>query len=143
MPSRPATARASCRSSSAQQRPKDGPVPSVWSWSCMDTPTTSWPCSASRAAASEESTPPDIATTTRMEPVYGRKRLAPRGGGRLEQAPGPAHVAFLGAEVAHGQPQDGAALEPRVREVGLPAGVDRVHDLGVEAVLLLGGRPRE
>src|SRR5262245_63484608 len=33
----------------------------------MDTPMTSWPCSASRAAATEESTPPDIATTIRME----------------------------------------------------------------------------
>src|SRR6476660_8150777 len=32
----------------------------------MDTPITSWPCSTSSAAATEESTPPDIATTIRM-----------------------------------------------------------------------------
>src|SRR5204862_2604780 len=71
MPSRPATARASCRSSRAQQRPKDGPSPPVWSWSCMEIPTTSWPCSWRRAAATEESTPPDMAATTRT----GRLRL--------------------------------------------------------------------
>src|SRR5688572_17431045 len=29
---------------------------------------TSWPCAARSAAATEESTPPDIATTTRMSP---------------------------------------------------------------------------
>src|SRR5262245_5350499 len=29
-------------------------------------PTTSWPCSARRAATTEESTPPDIAATTRF-----------------------------------------------------------------------------
>src|SRR5580765_115103 len=32
----------------------------------MERPMTSWPCSASRAAATDESTPPDIATTIRM-----------------------------------------------------------------------------
>src|SRR5258706_15892237 len=32
----------------------------------MDTPIAWWPCSASRAAATEESTPPDIATTIRI-----------------------------------------------------------------------------
>src|SRR5262245_32848519 len=72
MPSRPATALASCRSSSAQQRPKEGPAPSVWSWSCMEIPTSSWPCSWSSAAATEESTPPDMATAMRMA---GRRLL--------------------------------------------------------------------
>src|SRR4249919_1169889 len=32
----------------------------------MERPMTSWPCSASRAAATDESTPPDIATTMRI-----------------------------------------------------------------------------
>src|SRR5580765_5826978 len=32
----------------------------------MDRPMTSWPCSVSRAAATDESTPPDIATTIRI-----------------------------------------------------------------------------
>src|SRR6476646_841680 len=38
---------------------------------------TSWPCSASRAAATDESTPPDIATTMRMfwMPVYPMNHL--------------------------------------------------------------------
>src|SRR5262249_12362920 len=31
----------------------------------MDSPMTSWPASCSRAAATEESTPPDMATTMR------------------------------------------------------------------------------
>src|SRR5438552_13394334 len=31
----------------------------------MDRPMTSWPCSASSAAATDESTPPDMATTIR------------------------------------------------------------------------------
>ena len=70
MPRRAATAFASWKSSSAQQRPKEGPSPPVWSCSCIDTPTTSWPSSLSRAAATEESTPPDIATTIRtISPV--------------------------------------------------------------------------
>src|SRR5262245_27448889 len=33
---------------------------------------TSWPCSARRLAATDESTPPDIATTTRMSAHRGR-----------------------------------------------------------------------
>src|SRR2546428_8311069 len=60
-----ATRRASCRSASVQQRPNEV-CPSVWSYNCIDRPMTSWPCSASSAAATEESTPPDIATTIRI-----------------------------------------------------------------------------
>src|SRR5437867_10494379 len=60
-----ATRRASCRSSSVQHRPNEL-CPSVWSYNCIDRPMTSWPCSASSAAATDESTPPDIATTMRM-----------------------------------------------------------------------------
>src|SRR5436309_7560043 len=42
----------------------------------MDTPMTSWPCSASSAAATDESTPPDIATTMRIVlcPHHGSSR---------------------------------------------------------------------
>src|SRR6478735_4842084 len=42
----------------------------------MDRPITSCPCSASRAAATDESTPPDIATTIFIP--KSRKQLAPR-----------------------------------------------------------------
>ena len=66
MPIADATRRASCRSSSVQQRPKLWGMPSRWSYSCIDSPTTSWPASASRAAATDESTPPDMATTIRI-----------------------------------------------------------------------------
>src|SRR3989442_15335916 len=60
-----ATRRASWRSSMEQQLPNEV-CPSLWSYSCIDRPMTSWPCSASRAAATDESTPPDIATTMRI-----------------------------------------------------------------------------
>src|SRR5437867_4210649 len=60
-----ATRRASCRSSMEQQLPKEV-CPSLWSYSCIDRPMTSCPCSASSAAATDESTPPDMATTIRM-----------------------------------------------------------------------------
>src|SRR4029434_3770591 len=48
--------------------PRSSPPPSA-SYSCIDTPMTSWPCSASRAAATDESTPPDIATTILIDRV--------------------------------------------------------------------------
>src|SRR5881628_2964904 len=60
-----ATRRASCRSSMEQQLPNEV-CPSLWSYSCIDRPMTSWPCSASSAAATDESTPPDMATTIRI-----------------------------------------------------------------------------
>src|SRR2546425_5208411 len=60
-----ATRRASCRSSIEQQLPNEV-CPSLWSYSCIDRPMTSCPCSASSAAATDESTPPDMATTIRM-----------------------------------------------------------------------------
>ena len=63
-----ATRRASCRSSSVQQVPKlrSPPASPDASYSCIDRPMTSWPASASRAAATDESTPPDIATAMRI-----------------------------------------------------------------------------
>src|ERR1019366_3662190 len=60
-----ATRRASCKSSSVQQPPNAGSpsrCPEA-SYNCIDRPMTSWPSSASSAAATDESTPPDIATT--------------------------------------------------------------------------------
>src|SRR5512135_3136148 len=59
-----ATRRASCRSSIVQQLPNDrSPLAlSDTSYSCMDRPMTSCPCSTSSAAATDESTPPLIAT---------------------------------------------------------------------------------
>src|SRR2546425_10947285 len=62
-----ATRRASCRSSIEQQLPNEV-CPSLWSYSCIDSPMTSCPCSSSSAAATDESTPPDMATTIRMDP---------------------------------------------------------------------------
>src|SRR6185295_18718943 len=65
-----ATRRASCRSSIEQQLPNEV-CPSLWSYSCIDSPMTSCPCSSSRAAATDESTPPDIATTIRIRNLRG------------------------------------------------------------------------
>src|SRR5581483_4020539 len=70
-----AARRASCRSSSVQQLPKRM-SPSRWSYSCIDTPITSWPWSASMAAATDESTPPDMATTILIVLLYD---FRPRG----------------------------------------------------------------
>src|SRR4029453_1072082 len=63
-----ATRRASYRSSSVQQVPKlrSPPVSPDASYNCIDKPMTSWPSSASRAAATDESPPPDIATAMRI-----------------------------------------------------------------------------
>src|SRR6187401_2384624 len=73
MPSVAATRRASWRSSIVQHVPKardDGPASDVcepaWSYNCIDMPMTSCPARTSKPAATDESTPPDIATTTRM-----------------------------------------------------------------------------
>src|SRR5580765_6956946 len=106
----------------------------------MDTPTTSWPCSLSSAAAREESTPPDMATTTRMGRVYGLTSL---GGGLPERLPGGADVTFLRAEVADGEAEDRASLQPGVGEVGRSRRVHSLHDLHVAAVLLLRRRTGE
>src|SRR3954462_13215498 len=65
MPIAFATRRASCRSSIEQQLPNEVSPP-AWSYSCIDRPMTSCPCSARSAAATDESTPPDMATTIFM-----------------------------------------------------------------------------
>src|SRR5215210_3766237 len=99
MPSWPATRRASSAASSEQQLFLNSLTESATSWSRIHTPTTSWPCSWSIAAATEESTPPDIATSTRLIAASltasCRDRLAQRvcgedrgGGARFADEPG-------------------------------------------------------
>src|SRR5215831_7035552 len=68
MPSCSATRRASSTSATEQQPESDSPPQSL-----RVVPTTSWPCSTSSAAATEESTPPDMATMTRTGPVCHRR----------------------------------------------------------------------
>src|SRR3954469_20891395 len=78
-----ATRRASCRSSIEQQLPNDRSPLLLCdaSYSCMDRPMTSWPCSTSSPAATDESTPPLIATTTRSR-RWGGTRSRRSGGPR-------------------------------------------------------------
>src|SRR6267143_1002579 len=68
MPSSDATRRASSTALSEQQPPcfADSSMSSR-GHCCRVTPTTSWPWACKRAAATEESTPPDIATATFIE----------------------------------------------------------------------------
>src|ERR1700733_1130206 len=72
MPSCWATRRASSTSATEQDPESEAPPHSL-----SVAPGTSWPCSTRRAAATEESTPPDIATRTRMDPVCHRGSAAP------------------------------------------------------------------
>ena len=75
------------------------------------TPTTSWPASSMRAAATAESTPPDMAATTRISAgqLRGPSRpLDDRGQGGEEGVD-----VGLGRRVAEGQPQGSPA--PRTR----------------------------
>src|SRR5690348_127170 len=64
MPSCPATRRASSAASSEQQLFLNSEYESATSCRRIQTPTVSAPDSASNAAATDESTPPDIATRT-------------------------------------------------------------------------------
>src|SRR5512141_2312843 len=66
MPSWPATRRASSAASSEQQLFLNSEYESATSCRRIHTPTTSWPWRWSSAAATDESTPPDIATRTRL-----------------------------------------------------------------------------
>src|SRR3954451_12744368 len=71
-----------------QQLPNEMSPP-AWSYSCIDRPITSCPSSARSAAATDESTPPDIATTIFM----GFKKLpssAARSARRAGAGPGEA-----------------------------------------------------
>src|SRR6478736_1230856 len=63
MPSSAATLRASSTADREQQPPcRDASPESSRGHCCSVTPTTSWPCACSSAAATDESTPPDMAT---------------------------------------------------------------------------------
>src|SRR5579859_5969890 len=66
------------RASSTAESEQHPPCRALSSWSsrghcCSVMPTTSWPCAWSSAAATEESTPPDIATAI-LTCVPGRPR---------------------------------------------------------------------
>ena len=80
MPSWAATRRASSAASSEQQLFLNSEYVSATSWRRIQTPTTSWPCSWRSAAATDESTPPDIATRTRLiaAPTPWPERVARR-----------------------------------------------------------------
>src|SRR5262249_41319906 len=89
MPIVRAARRASCRSSIVQQLP-NVTSPCCWSYSCIDRPITSWPALANRPAATDESTPPDMATTMRMvvatlSPPHQRPQFRDDGGQLLQQ----------------------------------------------------------
>src|SRR5436309_2498005 len=87
MPSWAATRRASSTSATLQQPESDSPPHSL-----SVTPVTSWPAARSRAAATDESTPPLMATSTRTS--------APGGDGA---AGGPAGQSLdAGGDHAHG-----------------------------------------
>ena len=113
IPSCWATRRASSTSATEQQPESDGPPHSL-----SVAPTTSWPCSTRSAAATEESTPPDIATSTRMGPVCHREHrdLPPAARSRSgaaattagTTASGAGHV-VLGRPVAQREPNAPAA----------------------------------
>src|SRR5579859_8218872 len=73
MPSSPATRRASDTADSEQQPPCFSSSDSSSRGHCWRVmPTTSWPAAANRAAATDESTPPERATAT----FISRLRLA-------------------------------------------------------------------
>src|SRR5271155_4346915 len=100
MPSCCATRRASSTSATEQQPESEGPPQSL-----SVAPTTSYPCSTRRAAATEESTPPDMATSTRMRPVcqLGSAAMSQRGHDAGHDGQGPIDVG-LGGVVAQGEP---------------------------------------
>src|SRR5580658_4738164 len=111
MPSCWATRRASSTSDTEQQPESDGPPQSL-----SVAPTTSCPDSTSNAAATDESTPPDMATSTRTiavcHPASGRRpeRLAAqarhRGGNGLERR---GDIVF-GGRMPQGEPHGAAGL---------------------------------
>src|SRR5688500_11776918 len=88
MPSVRATRRASSEASVPQQEPKRAaPSASGRVHTFMVTPTTSKPCSTSSAAATDESTPPDMPTTMRSRsrtPLMASVSLGEQGGQTLE-----------------------------------------------------------
>src|SRR3954470_12850288 len=110
MPSMSATRRASPASSIVQQpRALSRRVAADW-LRARCTPTTSWPASTIRAAATAESTPPLIAATTLIPaspaPAGGASRPSHRRGQRSQH-----RVDVVdGGRVAEGEPQRTAGL---------------------------------
>src|SRR6202050_3596195 len=92
-------ARRASRASSRVQQPR-APVRYDWGLpeSARCTPVTSWPASAARAAATAESTPPDIAASTRSR-VIGFERM------RHGTHPGPAGTLRAGRRQGAGMQQ--------------------------------------
>src|ERR1035437_1212616 len=86
MPMRSAIRRASLTLSSEQQGLSGTSAPSLCSF--MVAPTTSYPSRTSMAAATDESTPPDIATSTRgftCRSTVGAASIGVRQSARLER----------------------------------------------------------
>src|SRR5687767_15519578 len=105
MPSWAATRRASSTSATLQHPESDSPPHSL-----RVTPVTSWPEATSRAAATDESTPPLMATSTLMGSAPLRdsaRQQAARPGG--DDGDGLVDLGFGGGP-SHGEPDRGAGL---------------------------------
>src|SRR5512141_19109 len=124
MPSWPATRRASSAASSEQQLFLNGETLSATSWSRIQTPTTSSPASARRAAATDESTPPDMATSVRLT-------VASRASDRRARCQAPGEDALAQRFGGEG------------RRAGAHLREDPRHDLHRRVDLLVGRRPAE
>src|ERR1051325_5471691 len=116
MPIWPATRRASSAASSEQQLFLNSEAVSATSCRRIQTPTTSWPCCARSAAATDESTPPDMATRTRLTTPSAPSR----------------HPDALAERVAR---EDGGGAARRRKEPG--------DDLDCLVDLVVGRRPPE
>ena len=108
MPRRRATHRASSTSATEQQPESDSPPHSL-----SVAPTTSWPASQRRAAATDESTPPDIATRTapRHAGAPSREWAWRLGDRRRHRVTGGVDVGLDGGP-AERQPQRAGRLRP-------------------------------
>src|SRR5689334_5546673 len=155
MPRRRATARASATVSGEQQLPN---LRAASSGSCQGqtrsvTPTTSWPCSTSSAAATDESTPPLIPTTMRSAMLT--RKLARSLARRRDQLAEPVELLARGirdldparalvADDAHARGERDAQRVLDRGELGgapqRPAG--RLYALGLHPLLGRAHRPR-
>src|ERR1017187_1828480 len=144
-----AARRATERSSSVQHRPSFAPKASrSWFHGCIERPTTSAPSRWRRSAATDESTPPDMATATRIRRILVRGsaggarasrlrrargqflvRLPDLQGQHIRAAPGVGEILDRGAR-SHAVSREGllkglAEEAPvRVRDRGLRGGID-------------------
>src|ERR1700728_911891 len=131
MPSCWATRRASSTSATEQHPESDGPPHSL-----RVAPTTSWPASTSRAAATDESTPPDMATSTRTRAVCHRRARRPHDNtGSSDGDADQLRVQVLGDALSAALPTQAALLRASERCRGR-GGVDVVHTDDAEAQAL-------